>query len=108
MIVSATSFAAPPSRESRPRLGHVPVLDGIRGVAVLLVFLYHLGVPGFASGYMGVDVFFVLSGFLITSLLLEEMDRRGKISLPGFWARRVRRLIPPPVFMLLVGGAGTP
>ena len=68
----------------------------------MLVFLYHLGVPGFASGYMGVDVFFVLSGFLITSLLLEEMDRRGKISLPGFWARRVRRLMPALVLMLLV------
>jgi peptidoglycan/LPS O-acetylase OafA/YrhL len=79
----------------------VTALDGLRGVAVLLVFLFHLRVAGFAAGFLGVDVFFVLSGFLITSLLLAEMERSGRISLTGFWARRVRRLLPALVLMLL-------
>src|SRR4051812_25913666 len=69
-------------------------VEGLRGVAVLLVVVFHaVGrlVPG---GYVGVDVFFVLSGFLITGLLLDELRRTGRVSLPGFYARRVRRLLP--------------
>jgi peptidoglycan/LPS O-acetylase OafA/YrhL len=80
--------AAPPRR-----LGRRPVLDGLRGVAVLLVISEHTGLIG--HGFIGVDVFFVLSGFLITTLLLEEAERRGAISLRGFYARRARRLLPP-------------
>jgi len=82
--------------------GHVGALDGMRGVAVLLVFLFHLNIVGFAAGYLGVDIFFVLSGFLITSLLLAEMQEKGKIAVSAFWARRVRRLMPALVLLLLV------
>jgi peptidoglycan/LPS O-acetylase OafA/YrhL len=81
--------------------GHVRALDGMRAVAVVLVLLFHLRVPGFTSGYLGVDIFFVLSGFLITSLMLTELDRTGRISLPEFWARRARRLLPALVLLLL-------
>jgi peptidoglycan/LPS O-acetylase OafA/YrhL len=74
------------------RLGYVPALDGIRGLAILAVVAYHfLGLPG---GYFGVDLFFVLSGFLITTLLLEEREQTGRVSLWAFYARRARRLLP--------------
>ena len=74
----------------------IPALDGIRGVAVLLVVLYHfptrVAVPG---GWAGVDLFFVLSGFLITSLLVAERAASGRIDLGAFYRRRLRRLGPP-------------
>jgi len=77
---------------------HLPALDGLRGVAIVAVFAYHLG---WGRGtYLGVDLFFVLSGFLITSLLLEERVGTGRIDLPKFWARRARRLLPA-LFLLL-------
>ena len=72
----------------------IPALDGVRGVAVLAVFASHAHVPGFSLGGMGVDVFFVLSGYLITSILLDEIARTGAISLPRFYLRRIRRLTP--------------
>ena len=81
---------------------HVPALDGLRAVAVALVVLFHLEVPGFEAGFLGVDVFFVLSGFLITSLALDEIDRTRTLSLTAFWARRIRRLVPALVVFLLV------
>jgi peptidoglycan/LPS O-acetylase OafA/YrhL len=78
--------------EARAHLGHVPALDGVRGVAILLVLACHaLAVPG---GFLGVEVFFVLSGFLITTLLLEERQAHGQIRLGRFYVRRVRRLYP--------------
>jgi peptidoglycan/LPS O-acetylase OafA/YrhL len=74
------------------RLGHVRGFDGIRGVAIAAVVAYHfLGLPG---GFYGVDVFFVLSGFLITTLLLEEHETSGRISFRDFYRRRARRLLP--------------
>ena len=82
----------------------IPALDGIRAVAVALVLLDHGGIPGLAGGFIGVDMFFVLSGFLITSLLLEELDRTGRIDLTGFWARRARRLLPALLVMVLAVG----
>lgn len=82
-------------------IGHLPALDGMRAVAVILVFLFHLRVAGFGAGYLGVDVFFVLSGFLITSLLIAEMKRTGRIALAAFWSRRVRRLLPALVVFLI-------
>ena len=70
-------------------------LDGLRAIAVGLVVIYHLFPPAmFPGGFVGVDVFFVISGFLITSLLLRERTATGRIGLTGFWVRRARRLLP--------------
>ncbi len=96
MIASDVRTAA------EPRDGFRPDLEGLRAVAVVLVLLYHAAVPGFSGGYVGVDVFFVLSGFLITGLLLREVRRSGTISLPTFYARRARRLLPASALVLLV------
>ena len=85
-----------------PREGFRPDLEGLRAIAVVLVLLYHAGVPGVTGGYVGVDVFFVLSGFLITGLLIRELDTTGTISLAGFYARRARRLLPAAALLILV------
>jgi peptidoglycan/LPS O-acetylase OafA/YrhL len=82
--------------------GRLNSLDGIRAFAVIAVLLYHAGVAGVGGGLLGVDVFFVLSGFLITSLLCEEHLARGAIRLGHFWAGRARRLLPG-LFLLLLG-----
>src|SRR5215207_1604285 len=82
------------------RLGYRPELDGIRGVAILLVMLVHMHNRP-RGGFIGVDVFFTLSGFLITTLLLEEWHARGTISLRHFYARRSLRLFPAVVVLLV-------
>ena len=101
----------PPKR----RLGHVPALDGVRGYAVLIVMISHVhvlipkdDVTGLGpldawinGGYLGVDIFFVLSGFLITALLLQENDRNGQVFFGRFYGRRALRLLPALYFMLL-------
>ena len=69
-------------------------IEGLRAIAVLAVLLFHAGVPGIGGGYVGVDVFFVVSGFLITSLLVAEKTDTGKVSLGAFYARRARRILP--------------
>lgn len=79
-----------------------PDIEGLRGVAILLVVAYHAGVPGMRGGYVGVDVFFVLSGYLITGILVSEIERTGRLDLRGFYARRVRRLLPAAALMLAV------
>ena len=84
-----------------PSLGYVPALDGLRAVAVCGVLAYHGGMSWLPGGFLGVDAFFVLSGFLITSLLLEEWGRTGSIRLGAFWARRARRLLPALVVVVL-------
>jgi peptidoglycan/LPS O-acetylase OafA/YrhL len=76
-------------------------IEGLRAVAVLLVVLDHLRVPGFQGGFIGVDVFFVISGYLITSLLAAEYAKRGSISIPGFYLRRARRILPAAVTVIL-------
>jgi peptidoglycan/LPS O-acetylase OafA/YrhL len=83
---------------------HQPALDGLRGVAVLMVLAFHGGAGWMTGGYVGVSVFFTLSGFLITSVLLREHDRTGTISVRSFAARRARRLLPAS-FLCLVGVA---
>jgi peptidoglycan/LPS O-acetylase OafA/YrhL len=86
------------------RLGLQPALDGLRGIAVLLVVVMH-GDDGLLSGgYIGVDVFFVLSGFLITCLLVEEQESTGRISLCSFYVRRARRLGPALLLLIVAGG----
>lgn len=84
------------------QLGHRKSLDGLRGVAILFVLLSHVQKFPFQGGFIGVDLFFVLSGFLITSLLLEEWRETGDISLKAFYARRSLRLLPALVAMLTV------
>ena len=78
----------------------------MRALAVALVLADHGGIPGMAGGFLGVDVFFVLSGFLITSLLLDELGRTGRIDLANFWIRRARRLLPALVLMVLTVAVG--
>ena len=73
---------------------HRSDIEGLRAIAVIAVLLFHFGVPGTDGGYVGVDVFFVISGFLITALLLREKEATGTISLRDFYARRIRRLLP--------------
>jgi peptidoglycan/LPS O-acetylase OafA/YrhL len=78
-----------------------PDIEGLRGIAVFVVVAFHCGLPGFSGGFIGVDVFFVLSGYLITGLLLQELETTSTIGLLDFYARRVRRLLPASVLMLL-------
>lgn len=83
----------------RFHLGYRPALDGLRGISILAVMFHHLQLP-IRGGFLGVDVFFVLSGFLITCLLVEEVETTGKIHLPNFYARRALRLLPALATML--------
>ncbi len=85
----------------KPRSTYRTDIQGLRAVAVLLVVLAHVGVTQFSGGYVGVDVFFVLSGFLITGLLISEAKRRRGISLANFYARRGRRILPAATVVLL-------
>ncbi len=80
---------------------YMPALDGLRAFAVITVIIYHMNATVLPSGLLGVTVFFVLSGYLITGLLFKEWRETHKINLPQFWLRRVRRLIPAIVFMLV-------
>jgi len=84
-----------------PTMGYQPSLDGLRAISVAVVLLYHAGFSWMSGGFFGVEVFFVVSGYLITSLLLEEHDRRDGIALGQFWLRRVRRLLPALYAVLL-------
>jgi peptidoglycan/LPS O-acetylase OafA/YrhL len=79
-----------------------PGLDGVRALAVLIVIGFHEGASGLSGGFLGVDIFFVLSGFLITDLLVSGYDRTGRMDLAGFWTRRARRLLPALAVMLVV------
>lgn len=83
---------------------HRRELDGLRALAVLLVIASHLWIPVLAGGWIGVDVFFVLSGYLITSILVREFDQTGSIRLARFYTRRLLRLYPALVAMLIVCG----
>ena len=84
---------------------YIPALDGLRAFAVLAVIAYHLGMQWAPGGLLGVTVFFVLSGYLITSLLLIEWDNTETINLPQFWLRRVRRLMPAIVLIIVCTAA---
>lgn len=84
------------------KIGYIPALDGLRAFAIIAVILFHAEIPGFRGGFIGVDLFFVLSGFLITSLLIEEYGKRGVVSLKNFYIRRILRLFPALILMLSV------
>ncbi|MEY3148331.1 MAG: hypothetical protein RL688_1550, partial [Actinomycetota bacterium] len=83
------------------RLGHLPALDGVRGLAVIIVLLYHHSITWMTGGELTVSMFFTLSGFLITRLMVSEWDKSGTISLRSFYERRARRLFPASFVVLL-------
>src|SRR5947209_203395 len=97
-VNTATATAPPESRRGRTsraerRRGDFrPDIEGLRAVAVLAVVLFHAACPGVTGGFVGVDVFFVISGFLITGMLWREVTTAGTIALPRFYAARARRL----------------
>src|SRR6478672_6807331 len=90
-----TTTRPPDAREGvpAPRLPYMPGVDGLRALAVAAVVAYHAGAAWLPGGFLGVDVFFVISGYLITSLLLAEHRASGSIDLVRFWLRRARRLL---------------
>src|SRR5206468_7769665 len=104
---------APPVTATAPRgdsaepttgwdAGYRSYLDGLRAVAVYLVVLFHAGSSWFEGGYVGVDVFFVLSGFLVTRLLLRDLEAAGSIRFGRFYSRRFRRLLPAAFVTLVI------
>ncbi|MFI5626332.1 acyltransferase family protein [Nocardioides sp. NPDC051685] len=95
--------ASAPAREGAFR----PDIQALRAIAVLSVFAYHLAPGRLSGGYIGVDVFFVISGFLIGSHLLRELETTGRIRLGAFWARRAKRLLPASLLVLLVSAVAT-
>jgi peptidoglycan/LPS O-acetylase OafA/YrhL len=80
---------------------YIPAIDGLRAIAVIAVMLYHLGVSWIPGGFLGVDLFFVISGYVITRLLLDSIQQRGGLDLRDFYLARIRRLLPPLVFMIV-------
>lgn len=102
-----TRLATVPSGAVVPSRDHRLEIQGLRALAALLVVLYHLWPGQLPGGYVGVDIFFVISGFLITSHLLREIDRDGHIAFAHFWARRARRLLPAALSVIAVSGFAT-
>ncbi len=100
---AAQSAAAQSSAPAQSAAPYMPALDGLRALAVLAVIFYHANLPPWLpGGFLGVECFFVISGFLITSLLLAEWERNGRLNFKAFWLRRARRLLPA-LFLLLIG-----
>lgn len=94
-LQGATSISdTPNTKPKRKKSRYIPSLDGLRALAVIAVIFYHMGFPWAKGGLLGVTVFFVLSGYLITGLLISEFDSTKTIDLAHFWLRRVRRLVP--------------
>ena len=79
-----------------------PDIDGLRAVAVLSILFFHVGIKHFSGGYVGVDVFFVISGFLITGIILSEIDK-NQFTIIGFYERRIRRIFPALFTVIIVG-----
>jgi len=98
---AARERAVEPRSPEPPRTNYRPDIDGIRGTAAIMVMGYHAHVPGFDGTFIGLDLFFVVSGFVITGLLLGEFERTGRIRWSAFYARRARRLIPAKATMLV-------
>ncbi|WP_237769839.1 acyltransferase, partial [Kytococcus sp. HMSC28H12] len=111
MSSAAPTAPTAPAASSVPG-GHRPTsfrpdVEGLRAIAVLSVLAYHAGLPVITGGFAGVDIFFVLSGFLITGQLLKEVDRTGTVDLPAFYGRRFKRLLPAATMVLLFTAIGT-
>lgn len=87
--------------ETSRGIRYIPAIDGLRAIAVVAVMLYHLGFDWIPGGFLGVDLFFVISGYVITRLLLDSIQRSGGLDLRGFYMARIRRLLPPLVFMII-------
>lgn len=83
------------------KFAYRPDIDGLRAIAVLAVVAFHTGLPGVPGGFVGVDIFFVISGFLITGLLLQDLENFGRIQFLSFYARRVRRILPVLILAVL-------
>jgi len=81
---------------------YIPAIDGLRAIAVIAVMLYHLGISWIPGGFLGVDLFFVISGYVITRLLLDSIQERGGLDLRDFYMARIRRLVPPLIFMIVL------
>ena len=96
------SSSAKEQAPARPKSRYIPALDGLRTLAVVAVVLYHLNLTWAQGGLLGVTIFFVLSGYLITRLLLNEVAKTGRIDLKSFWIRRIRRLFPAVVTVVVV------
>ena len=96
------SSSAKEQAPARPKSRYIPALDGLRTLAVVAVVLYHLNLTWAQGGLLGVTVFFVLSGYLITRLLINEVSKTGRIDLKSFWIRRIRRLFPAVVTVVVV------
>ena len=97
-MAAVSGVDIPPS----PRSHFRPDIEGLRAVAIIAVLLYHVRLPGFPGGFIGVDVFYVISGFLITGLLRRELLNTGRVGLVSFYARRARRLLPAALVVIVV------
>lgn len=97
-----TNSTAKEQAPTRPKSRYIPALDGLRTLAVVAVVLYHLNLTWAQGGLLGVTIFFVLSGYLITRLLLNEVAKTSRIDLKSFWIRRIRRLVPAVVTVVFV------
>jgi peptidoglycan/LPS O-acetylase OafA/YrhL len=101
MTETTTEVRPAENRSAGPTLKFRPDIEGLRAVAVAAIVLFHAGVPGIGGGYIGVDVFFVISGFLITSLMMREVATTGGLSLLRFYGRRARRILPASALVLV-------
>jgi peptidoglycan/LPS O-acetylase OafA/YrhL len=97
-----TAFSTQAGEHTQQSFGYKPALDGLRAVAVVSVMAFHFGASWAPGGFFGVDMFFVLSGYLITSLLVVEWDSAATVHFTAFWARRARRLLPALFLVLIV------
>ena len=119
VVTLTPSAPAPPEETQVIKVGAIPRpeekkkhvfradVQALRAVAVLTVVLYHAHIPYLTGGYVGVDVFFVISGFLITGLLVREKERTGKISIKKFYGRRMRRIMPAAALTMIVTVVGS-